>query len=34
MRPIIPATCAALALLTLAACQKSATWSDTNRQNE
>lgn len=28
MRPVIPATCVALTLLTLAACRKPATWSD------
>jgi pimeloyl-ACP methyl ester carboxylesterase len=30
MRPVIPATCVALTLLTLAACRKPATWSDTS----
>lgn len=30
IRPIIPAACVALSLLTLAACRKPATWSDTS----
>jgi pimeloyl-ACP methyl ester carboxylesterase len=30
VRPIIPAACVALSLLTLAACRKPATWSDTS----
>jgi len=30
IRPVIPATCVALTLLTLAACRKPATWSDTS----